>query len=210
MLLQVLFKGVAIGLMVSIPMGPIGLICMQRTLNRGVKSGIFSGLGAATADTIFAIIAALGVGFIINFIEEKHHQLEFFSAIIILFLGLKIFYTNPVKEIRKKRTGKNKLTSDFFSVLFLTLTNPLTILVFFAIFAGINFSHESDNYIGQTLILTGIFGGAALWWFSLTFIVNAFRKKLHLRRLFIVNKVSGSIIFTLGILLLAGICFSFI
>ena len=122
MAVDVFLKGMLIGLAASIPLGPIGVLCIQRTLNKGVYSGFFSGLGAAVADTFMAMIAALGVTFIINFIEQQMLFFHIIGGLVVAFLGIRIFYTNPAKQMRRQRRKKSgKLIKDFVSVLLLTL-----------------------------------------------------------------------------------------
>jgi threonine/homoserine/homoserine lactone efflux protein len=195
-----------IGLLASLPMGPIGVLCVQRTLKNGRYSGFFSGMGAATADTLFAIIAGLGVNYIIGFVEKRELFFQFIGAAIIILIGLKIYSTNTVKQFRIAKSKKGtKFTKDYFSVLFLTLTNPMIIFLFVWMFAGLNIVLNTSDYILSSLIILGIFIGANLWWFTLSGIVNKFRNNLKIRRLYWFNKISGGIILIFGILTLLKI-----
>lgn len=115
---ELFWKGFFVGLMVTIPLGPIGVLCIQRTLNKGRNSGFVSGMGAAIADSIFAVIAGFGINFIISFIKEYQFYFQLFGGLIVLFLGIHIFYTNPVRQLRLQRMNKNRLSHDFFSVFF--------------------------------------------------------------------------------------------
>jgi len=201
-----MFKGIIIGLLASLPMGPIGVLCVQRTLNKGRTSGFFSGMGAATADTLFAIIAGLGVNYIIGFVEKQELFLQFVGSAIIILIGLKIYYTNTVKQFRvaKSKNGLN-ISKDYFSVLFLTLTNPMVIFLFIWMFAGLNIVLNTSDYILSTLIILGIFIGANLWWFTLSSIVNKFRNNIKIRKLYWFNKISGGIILLFGVFALLKI-----
>ena len=201
------WKGVFVGLMVTIPLGPIGVLCIQRTLNKGRLSGFVSGLGAAVSDGIFAVIAGFGISYIISFIKTQHIYFQIFGGLIIIFLGIHIFYTNPVRQIRHQRMNKNKLHHDFLSVFFLTITNPLAILLFLAMFAGINVARDDINAFGLTSLVGGVLAGAAGWWFLLSFVVSIFRERIRLRNIWWMNKVAGVIVFVLGILSILSIWF---
>ncbi|HPD96121.1 MAG: LysE family transporter [Bacteroidales bacterium] len=205
MLLILLVKGIVIGLLASIPLGPIGVICIQRTINKGRSSGFVSGLGAASADTFFAAIAGFSLSFIISFIEEKQLIIEVIGGIIVALLGLKTFYTNPVSQLKRHKRKKNKLIEDFFSVLFLTATNPFAIFVFVALFAATGIVAHDQHFGITSIALLGVFLGGSLWWYILSSLVNFFRHKFRLKQLWWINKISGAIIFILGILAIINV-----
>lgn len=205
---EILIKGVALGFLASIPLGPIGIICIQRTLSKGRWSGFFSGLGAASADTFVAIIAGLGLSFVINFIKSNSNILILLGGILLLFLGARIFYKSPVKQVRERKMNKNNLYTDYLSVLILTLSNPIAVFVFIAVFTGLNLVKGSHNFFFNILIFLGIFIGASLWWFSLTSVVNVYRAKFRLKNLWWLNKITGAIIFAFGIAALLSVFLS--
>lgn len=205
MLLTLLIKGIIIGLAASIPLGPIGVICVQRTINKGKISGFLSGLGAATADTIFAAIAGFSLSFIISFLEERQTIIEIIGGIVVVFLGLRIFQTNPISQLKRHKRQKNNLLEDFMSVLLLTGTNPLAVFFFIALFATAGvISHEQSIWV-NLIALVGVFLGAALWWYVLTTTVNYFRRHFRLKQLWWINKISGAIIFILGVLAIVNV-----
>jgi len=195
--LALFWKGIIIGLMVSIPLGPIGVLCVQRTLNKGRKSGFVSGLGAAAADTFFSLVAGLGISMIITFIKAQHLYFQVIGGIIVMYLGIHIFFTNPVKQLRLQRTSQNKLSQDFLSVFFLTVSNPMAIFFFLAMFAGVNLTGDEIKLFHVGLIVAGVFLGSASWWFLLTTLVNIFRNRFRLKSIWWMNKVAGVIIFFL-------------
>ncbi|MFO7828987.1 MAG: LysE family transporter [Bacteroidales bacterium] len=194
-----LIKGIIVGFLASIPLGPVGVLCIQRTINKGRSSGMLSGMGAATVDSFFALVAALGLTFIINFIEEQQFYIQLIGGTILILLGAKIFYTNPIRQIRRHRRQKNKLIEDFLSVLFLTLSNPLAVFLFVAAFAGIGLVTAKDSSFRSSLIIGGVFLGATLWWGLLTFFVDLFRKHFRLKQLWWINKIAGIVIIVFGI-----------
>ncbi|MHC1702756.1 MAG: LysE family translocator [Tenuifilaceae bacterium] len=200
-----LLKGIMIGLLASIPLGPIGVICIQRTINKGRLSGFISGLGAAVADTIFAAIAGFSLTLIIVFIEERRLIIEFVGGIIVILLGIKTFYTNPINQLRRHKKQKNKLIEDFVSVLLLTITNPFAIFLFVAMFAALNIAYEGDHLLLSFVPMLGVLLGGSLWWFTLSSLVNMFRTKFRLKQLWWINKIAGAVIFLLGILALINV-----
>lgn len=205
--IEFLVKGIVVGFLASIPLGPVGVLCIQRTINKGRTSGLFSGMGAATVDSFFALVAALGLTFIINFIEEQQFYIQLLGGGVLIFLGTRIFNTNPIQQIRRHRKKKNKLVEDFLSVLFLTLSNPLAVFLFVAAFAGIGLATSKDSSIKSSLIIAGVFLGATLWWASLTFFVDLFRKKFRLKQLWWINKIAGVIIIVFGIAAMLSVFF---
>ncbi len=198
-------KGIMVGLLASIPLGPIGVICIQRTINKGRISGLFSGFGAATADTIFAAIAGFSLTFIISYIEEQRIIFQAIGGVVITVLGIKIFYTNPIKQIRRHKRKKNRLLNDYLYVFALTLTNPLAIFLFVALFALMGVVTDNTTLQHSLVTTSGVFIGASLWWYILTTIVHTFRDKFRLKQLWWINKISGATIFILGLSAVVGL-----
>lgn len=194
-----LIKGILVGLVVSIPLGPMGVLCLQRTLNKGKSSGFSSGMGVATADAIFALIAGLGISFIIHFLSEQQLIIKIIGGLIIAFIGLKIFIANPVKQLKKHRKEGKNLFEDFFSILFMALSNPFTIFLYIAIFAGLNLHDVSSGYSSALLVVAGVFMGASLSWFTISTVVNHFRANIRLRRLMWINRIAGITIILFGV-----------
>lgn len=210
MIISLLVKGVIVGLLASIPLGPIGVICIQRTINKGKISGFLSGMGAATADTIFAAIAGFSLTIIISYIEERQIIFQAIGGVIVLLLGIKIFYTNPIKQLRRHKKKQNNLLQDYLSVLAVTITNPLAIFLFIALFASIGVVTDNINWILSLVTTSGVLIGAGLWWYILTTLVYAFRRKFRLKQLWWINKVSGAAIFLIGALAIIGLIRLFI
>ncbi|WP_439185026.1 LysE family translocator [Carboxylicivirga taeanensis] len=192
--------GAIIGISASIPLGPIGVLVVQRTLNKGHLSGFVSGLGAALSDTIYAIIAGFSLSFIVGFIETQLLWIQIFGALILISLGLKIFSTNPAIQLRKQKKKSTSLIQDFFSTFALTVANPLAVFLFMAFFASFRVVGAKNTLIDNLLLIGGVFVGAATWWLILSSLVNMFRSKINLRRLFWINKIAGSTIIVLVIL----------
>jgi len=202
---MLLIKGIIVGLLASIPLGPIGIICIQRTINKGKLSGFLSGMGAASADTVFAAIAGFSLSFIISFIQEQQVFFQAVGGLIVFGLGIKIFYTNPVKQLRRHKRKQNNLLEDYLSVLLVTITNPLAVFLFIALFASLGVVVEGENILLSLVATSGVFIGAILWWYILTTLVNIFRDKFRLKQLWWINKLSGAVIFTLGAVAIFGL-----
>ncbi len=194
MILKNIFDGIIIGFSASVPLGPIGVLCIQRTLNKGHLAGFFSGLGAAFSDTVYAIIAGFSLSFIVAFIEAQLLYIQIFGACILIGLGVKIFYSNPAKQLRKQKKGKGTLFQDFVSTFLITISNPLAIFLFLAFFAGFGVVKPGGNVIDHMLLILGVMAGASIWWLILTSIVSLFRSKINLRRLWWLNKIAGAAI----------------
>jgi threonine/homoserine/homoserine lactone efflux protein len=200
-----MIKGIITGLLVSVPLGPIGILVIQRTLNKGRMSGFVSGLGATAADTIFALIAGLGLSIIINFIRDRQVFFQIAGGLFVIYIGLRIFYTNPVKTLKLQRMNKTMLSQDFVSVFLLTISNPMAIFIFLAIMAAINIGGDQLNFFELSVLLAGVFTGAAVWWFILSSIANRFRKRIRLRSIWWMNKITGTVVFIFGIAVLVSI-----
>lgn len=196
------------GLLVSVPLGPVGVMCIHRTVHRGMRSGIFSGVGAAAADTFYALIAGFGLSYIINFIESKQTIIQTIGAIVIFIIGIKIFYSNPAIQIRNQRNKKGKPFEEFLSIFFVTLSNPAVFFVFLALFAGFNILSSQSGHVGTLTAISGIFAGAMLWWYILSAVISKYRTKIRLRNLWWLNKIMGVIVILCGILAIADLIFN--
>jgi threonine/homoserine/homoserine lactone efflux protein len=207
MLSGFLFKGLFLGLLVSVPLGPVGVMCIQRTINRGLKSGFVSGMGAAAADTFYALIAGVGFGFIVSFINREKYWIQLIGAIVIIAISIKTFYTNPAVELRNQRNKKTKPMEEFLSVFFITLSNPVPFFVFLASFAGFNMMDENTSYLSAILLIGGVFTGALAWWYILSLGISKFRSKIRLKNIWWLNKIMGVIIFICGLIVLYKLYF---
>jgi threonine/homoserine/homoserine lactone efflux protein len=203
-----LIKGVIIGLSVSIPLGPIGVMCIQRTLSKGRLSGFVSGMGAASADIIYSIFAGLGITFIIDILTKYSIEFQVIGGAFLLFLGLRLFFKNPIKQFRQPKT-KGGLVGDFLSTFFLTITNPLALFLFVGVFATIGFMNTKFEHFTLGYIVAGVALGTTLWWFVLSTLINLFRSKIRLRKLNWINKISGIAIFIFGVVAIVNLFFTF-
>jgi threonine/homoserine/homoserine lactone efflux protein len=201
-------KGVVLGFSIAAPVGPIGILCIRRTLQYGRFAGFFSGLGAATADTIYACIAAFGLTFISNFLVAWQFWLHLVGGMFLLYLGWKTFCVKAGE--RTKEIAHTSLLGDFVSTFFLTLTNPLTILSFLAIFAALGISSSENSYLEAFALILGVFFGSGVWWLILCEGVTLFRKKVSEKVMRWINRCAGMTIIGFGIAVLISISLSFI
>lgn len=192
MFFDLFWKGIIIGISASIPMGPVGVLCINKTLNKGRLAGFITGSGAAIADVVYAIIAGFGVTFIISFIVHYQEIVKIIGGLIVLYFGYKLFVTNPAKQFRKQLKTKGKgLWGDFLTSFALTISNPVGLFVFGAVFAGLGLLSEESNHVTVLTLIVGVVTGALIWWVSLSTLVSIFRNRFKLRRLLYVNKISG-------------------
>jgi threonine/homoserine/homoserine lactone efflux protein len=203
--IEIFIRGLILGLFASIPLGPIGVICIQRTLGKGRLSGFMSGLGAASADTVLAIVAGLGLSFVIDFITIHNIIFKVVGGIIVIIIGLRIFYKNPIQQVRERKMKKSSLHTDFLSVFVLTLTNPLAVLYMIGLFAGLNPLGDKINAFSYITVFIGIFIAASFWWFLLSTFVSIYRKKFRLKSLWWLNKITGVLIVAFGIATMVSI-----
>lgn len=198
-------KGLLLGFSIAAPVGPIGILCIRRTLEYGRFSGLVSGLGAAAADVLYALIAAFGLTFLSNFLLASQQWLRLIGGLFLLYLGWKTFFSK-VNTKTSKVTHKT-LLHDFVSTFLLTLTNPMTILSFLAIFAGLGLTTLNNSYSGAISLVLGVFIGSAIWWLLLSEGVTFFRKKVSEKVMRWINQIAGIIIAAFGVFALISIFF---
>ena len=210
MSITLLLKGLLIGLSIAATVGPMSMLCIQRTLERGRLIGMLSGLGIATADGLYALIAGLGLTAIMHLLISQQFWIRLIGGLFLVYLGLKTILTRTiasatnVQERTKRMAALTGLLGIYLSMLLLTLTNPLTILSFIVIFAGVGLGASADS--GNALLLVlGVFLGSVLWWLILTSVVSFIRTKLNAPLLLWINRASGAILLAFGIAALVSV-----
>ena len=199
----IFIRGLIIGFSIAAPVGPIGVLCIRRTLAKGRASGLISGLGAATADAIYGSIAGFGLTFISGILISQQLWLRFIGGAFLCYLGFKIFLATPTEQ-RGSARG-NGLLSAYASTFFLTLTNPMTILSFMGIFAGLGLGSTGGNYVSAGVLVMGVFIGSASWWLILSSVVGMFGKKFSPHGLRWINRISGIIVTAFGLFALLSL-----
>ena len=191
-----LIKGLIVGLSIAAPVGPIGLLCIRSSLAEGRVSGLLSGLGAATADAVYGSIAGFGLTAVSSLLIKERFWIGAVGGAFLCYLGVRTFLSPPAAHTAS--TSRMGLAAAYLSTFALTLTNPITILSFVAVFAGLGLSARA-SYSAATLLVLGVFAGSALWWLALSTLVGALRTRIDERTMRLINLISGSLIVALGI-----------
>ncbi len=189
--MEFIIKGFAIGFLVAAPVGPIGILCIKRSLTKGRSSGLITGMGAATADTLYGCIAAFGMTAVSNLLLTYKDIFQSIGIFFLLYLGIKSFF----KESNGTTIAidrDNELFKDYISTFFLTVTSPATILSFIAIFAGIGILPK-DTFTAFSLV-SGVFLGSSFWWLFLSLIASKVGNKIGNKQLTLINKISGIVL----------------
>ena len=198
-----LFRGLVIGFSIAAPVGPIGVLCIRRTLTDGRASGLATGLGAATADGMYGCVAGFGLTFISGILIDQQTWLRLFGGLFLCYLGIKTLLSKPVEQAAT--AGGRGLLGSYASTFLLTVTNPMTILSFAAIFAGLGLANTDGSYVSALILVLGVFLGSASWWLLLSGGVGLFREKFNTQGLLWVNRISGVVITVFGMIALGGL-----
>lgn len=201
-MLYIIIKGLFIGFLSSAPMGPVGMLCIQRTLNEGKKYGLITGVGAVVGDmliALLAILAALGLGFNTEFIHRHEGPLKIIGSIVLIAFGYIVFNKNPSRNLTKLKESAISWWRAFVSALFLTVSNVATLFLYIALFARFNVIDRTKHF-GYDLITILFIGiGAMAWWLLVTYFVNKLRTRFNPRGLQIFNKIIGALLVILGV-----------
>ncbi len=192
------------GFSIAAPVGPIGVLCIRRTISNGRLSGLVSGLGAATADGLYGCVAAFGLTFISSFLVSQKFWLSMIGGLFLCYLGVKTLISRPAEQAASTLSNST-IAGDYLSTFFLTVTNPMTILAFAAVFAGLGLGTASGGYASAGMLVLGVVIGSSLWWLCLSGMVGLFRQKFNTTGLIWVNRISGVIITVFGVLALLSL-----
>jgi len=192
-----LWHGIIIGFAIAAPVGPIGVLCIRRTLTAGRTAGLVSGLGAATADACYGCIAGFGLTLVSNLLLSRQTGLQLLGGLFLLYLGLKTWFSPPAEHAAG--AGGRGLLNAYTSTFLLTITNPMTIFAFMAIFAGLGLAQTGGNYSTAALVVAGVFTGSALWWLLLSGGVSIFRARITPTQLLWINRIAGAVIAGFGL-----------
>jgi threonine/homoserine/homoserine lactone efflux protein len=203
MLVYLFIEGILIGILVAVPVGPLGLLCINRSLAMGALCGLFSGLGVASADALAAGIAALGITLISSFLIEHETALRLVGGIFLFYLGCKIYRTRPGNQLPPSKVGG--LFSAYATTFLLTFSNPVTIVSFVAIYAGWGLQSLRQHYLSAAVLTAGVFAGSALWWILVFAAMTLFRDAVNARMMGLIHRVSGTIIAVFGLIVLLSL-----
>jgi threonine/homoserine/homoserine lactone efflux protein len=192
-----------IGISTAAPVGPIGVLCIRRTLGKGRSVGFASGLGAAAGDPMYGCIAGLGLTFVSGFLVDQQGWIRLAGGLFLCYLGIGSSFAEPAE--RAEPDEGSRLVGAHGSTFLLTLTNPMTILSFAAVQAGLGLLEAGRDYLAAMLVVFGVFVGSLLWWFALSGVASLFRERFDVRAFSWVNRISGVIIAAFGLTALAGL-----
>lgn len=195
-MLAILLKGLLIGALVSMPLGPNAILIIQRTASKNFKVGYSSAMGVLLTDSIFILIAGYSLGYLFQFLNKYESVLQIIGAIVLLILGYSIFRTKPHK-LRRKREANESYLQHFASTLLISSSNPALILAYIAVLASFGISFQSHGIPYLFTFIAGFVFGSASWWLIITSIINYFRNKFNSRILFWFNRISGASIITI-------------
>jgi threonine/homoserine/homoserine lactone efflux protein len=208
---DLLFRGIIIGFSIAAPVGPIGVLVIRRTLADGRTKGLISGLGAATADAIYGTLAGFGLTVISRFLIAQSDWLRLFGGGFLVYLGIRTFLARPAElettaeSSSEQPTSKPGLFGAYASTFLLTITNPLTILSFAGVLAGLGIGETGGDPQLAMILVLGVFTGSALWWLALSTGIGLFRRRIKPAALQWVNRISGLVITGAGLFALSGL-----
>lgn len=204
-IVDLMFKGMLIGMIASAPMGPVGVLCVQRTLNKGRWFGFVTGIGAAISDIIYAGITGFGMSFVMDFVNDDQNKfyLQIVGSVVLLVFGIYTWRSNPTKNMHQSGKQRGTLWYNTWTAFLVTFSNPLIIFLFMGLFAQFAFvipNHPFEMVIG----FASIVGGALLWWFGLTWLVDKVRVIFDENGIKIINQIIGAIVIIFSLIFLFG------
>lgn len=199
-MIEVLIKGIIVGLGASIPLGPLGVLCIQKTLSKGRWAGVFTGLGGAVSDLFFSALALFGLSMIQEWLDRNDTIISLIGGVIIVAIGVSVFTTNPIKQLRQPKEINKRYWGDFLTSLAMTITNPGALLLLLGLFTFVGIDLSEKSFVTISVVMGGVLLGAMIWWVALASIINAFRNRFRLRQMIAINRIAGVIIVILGML----------
>jgi len=204
MLIGFLLKGLLVGIVIAVPVGPVGILCIRRTILDGRLAGLFSGLGAASADSLFGIIAGFGLTVISDSLFYYQDLLRVGAAAFLLYVGISSLMSDPIAR-RRSDDDPQGLFGDFASTFVLTITNPVTILSFVAIFGAIGFTGEEATMVHAAILVAGVWCGSFLWWIGLIAASGFLRLSFQRHHLVWISRGSGGVLVFAGVMLIGSL-----
>jgi threonine/homoserine/homoserine lactone efflux protein len=200
-----MFKGMLIGMIASAPMGPVGVLCVQRTLNKGRWYGFVTGIGAAVSDIIYAGITGFGMSFVMDFVNNNQNRfyLQIAGSLMLLLFGIYTWRSDPTKKIHKSGHQKGSLWYNTWTAFLVTFSNPLIIFLFMGLFAQFAFVIP-DRPFEMAIGFLSIVGGALLWWFGLSWLVDKVRAIFDDNGIKIINQIIGAVVVVFSLIFLLG------
>lgn len=193
-LLHILMHGIAIGVLVSAPMGPVGMLCIQRTLEKGRRAGFYTGVGAALSDLLYCLLTGFGLSFIEEFLEQNQNIIQLIGSTVLIAFGIYLFKSNPSKRLKKPRETSVSIKKNVLTGFLFTVSNPLILFLIIGLFARFNFLLPEMQFYHYIIGFISILGGALLWWWIVTAFVDKVRAHFNIRSMWLINRIIGGVI----------------
>ncbi|KAA6327384.1 hypothetical protein EZS27_023622 [termite gut metagenome] len=198
--LDLLLKGFIIGIVVSAPLGPVGVLCIQRSLNKGRWYGFVTGLGATLSDIAYAVLTGYGMSFLFDFISTNIFYLQLLGTFMLLGFGIYTFRSNPIRSIRPTASSKDSYVHSFVTAFAVTLSNPLIIFLFIGLFARFAFVLSELSLYNTAIGCLSIILGSVSWWFGITFFVSKMCNRFNMRGIWMINRIIGIAVIMVSII----------
>lgn len=209
-ILYMMWRGIAIGIIISAPMGPVGILCIQRTLEKGRSAGFYTGVGAAISDLFYCLLTGFGLSFIEDFLERNQNIIQLIGSLVLIGFGAYLFRSNPARKLRKPDSNRDSLRMNILNGFLFTFSNPLIIFLIIGLFARFNFMLPEITFYHYIIGFICIIAGALIWWYFVTFFVAKVRAHFNVRSMWLINKIIGSIILIFAVVGIAtgivGLC----
>ncbi len=199
-ILYILPRGFAIGALVSAPMGPIGMLVIQRTLSKGRWPAFFTGTGAALSDLVYCLLTGLCLSFITGFIDDHHFLIQIIGSAVLAAFGLYLFRKNPTRSLRAADAGAGNCWGEFASGFLLTFSNPLILFFIIGLFARFTIFQPESTLVHYIVAYAAIFAGALMWWYIVTLFVSRLQKRINVRSLKLINRLIGIILIVMAVI----------
>lgn len=199
-LLYILFSGFVIGVFISAPMGPIGMLVIQRTLNKGREAALCTGVGAALSDIIYCLLTGMGLSFITDIIESNQSILQVVGSFVVIIYGIYLFWSNPSRSLQPHKLSNNTYWRDFWTGFLFTFSNPLILFFIMSLFAQFNFMDSNYQVYHYVVGYLSIAAGALTWWYAITFFVNKVRAHFNVRSMWLINRIIATILLIVALI----------
>lgn len=201
---DILLSGLFIGILVSAPMGPVGMLCIQRTMNKGRWAGFFTGIGAAFSDLFYCLLTGFGLSFVQGFLDDNALILQIVGSVALIGFALYLFRKNPAASLKRPENTRNTFWADIVTGFLFTFSNPFILFFIISLFGRFNFllpEYQDYHYlVGYSAILLG----ALLWWYVITYFVNKVRAHFNVRSMWLINRIIGSLILVMALYGIVG------
>ena len=198
-ILYMMWRGIAVGIIMSAPMGPVGILCIQRTLEKGRATGFFTGVGAAISDLVYCLLTGFCLSFIEEFLKANQNLIQIIGSVVLIAFGVYLFRSNPARSLKKPDAERVSKRKNILSGFLFTFSNPLIVFLVIGLFARFNFLLPEISLYQYLIGYLFIFVGALLWWYVVTLFVDKVRAHFNLRSMWLINKITGGIIMVFAV-----------